>query len=188
MSMRIGIIAEDKSDVEVIDTLLRKMTTKPFKVLDFVGNGCGKIVGKCHAWAQNLRRRGCSALIVVHDLDKKNVATLSRDLATALAPCPIVKFVVVIPVREIEAGLLADETAINTAIAAKSALKRVANPETDPDPKRTLRRLIARASDRQTVYSNTVHNVKIARHASIPKLRRCGSFEPFYKFTRQHLV
>jgi hypothetical protein len=64
----IGIIAEDKSDVAVLEYLIAKLAANPFSVKPFVGNGCGKIVGKCRSWAQNLYNSGCQYLLIVHDL------------------------------------------------------------------------------------------------------------------------
>jgi hypothetical protein len=100
----IGIIAEDQSDVDVLTVLIGKIAKRPFSVRRIVGGGCGKIVGKCRAWAQNLQAQGCRYLLVVHDLDTRNIGDLRNQLEAALRPCPIGQHLIVIPVREIEHG------------------------------------------------------------------------------------
>ncbi len=54
----IGIIAEDKCDVDVIAELVSKIVPgKRFSTKHFLGHGCGKIKGKCFIWAQVLKNR-----------------------------------------------------------------------------------------------------------------------------------
>ncbi len=58
MAMKFGIIAEDKSDVDVIKEFLAKyLKPSEFSVKHFVGQGCGKLKSKCQAWAVNLKKR-----------------------------------------------------------------------------------------------------------------------------------
>jgi hypothetical protein len=87
---RIGLIAEDSSDVEVINELARKIAgVKRYTIRKFVGNGCGKIRGKCLQWAQALKDQSCSSVILLHDLDDKNLAELEGQLKVSFSPCPI---------------------------------------------------------------------------------------------------
>ncbi len=73
--MRIGIIAEEASDVEVLYELTCKlMNENMFSFKKFIGHGCGKLHRKCTAWAENLLLRGCSHLVVIHDLDNNDEA------------------------------------------------------------------------------------------------------------------
>src|ERR1700722_9838032 len=104
----IGVIAEDDSDIAVIDALVGKLAKAPYVIRPVSANGCGKIIGKCRGWAQNLRDRGCQCLLIVHDLDLRNITQLNEQLRASLEPSPISPHIVVIPVREIEAWLLAD--------------------------------------------------------------------------------
>lgn len=76
--LRIGIIAEDTSDVMVVTEIIQKVCATNYRVNHFVGDGCGRIVGKCRAWAEQLRQRGCKYLILVHDLDTNSVKDLRR--------------------------------------------------------------------------------------------------------------
>lgn len=187
MTLHVGVIAEDLSDIAVIEAIIKKSTKRRFAIKHFIGHGCGKIMGKCRAWAHNLRMRGCTLLILVQDLDRRSLPLLAPELSSALLPTPIPKHVIVIPVREIEAWLLADEDAVGAAVKARRQVKHIANPESLADPKKTLRDVIYAATDRRTVYVNTVHNPRIAQHARLPKLRRCPSFEPLDKFISNYM-
>ncbi len=187
MTKRVGIIAEDMSDVDVIATLVRKIARKTFRKEHFVGDGCGKIVVKCQDWAENLRDRGCSLLIVAHDLDTKVENKLRSDLNRALNPSPIRLYVLIIPVREIEAWLLADHEAIRAALNLKCTVKKVPNPEAINRPKEHLRDLVYLRSNKKTRYLNTVHNVKIAEECAVANLRRCASFRPMEEFVLANL-
>jgi hypothetical protein len=184
---QLGIIAEDRSDVEVVRTVLKKISRRPFTVQKFVGHGCGRIMGKCAAWAENLHRSGCTHLVLVQDLDGKDPVELSSKLATALEPGPIQQRIVVLAVQEIEAWLLTDSAAIRSALSLRRPIRRIADPEKIPRPKEYLRDLLFRASGNTLRYVNTIHNSKIADRVSVASLRRCPSFRPLEKFAREHL-
>lgn len=188
MTATIGIIAEDKSDVEVIEALILKSVNVPISTKSFVGNGCGKIRSKCRAWAKNLQDRGCKFLILVQDLDKATLAELEKSLLFALTPSAIQPFVIVIPVREIEAWLLSDHEAIRSALKISAPIKRVSDPERIPDAKKHLGNIIYHASKKKLTYLNTIHNVKIARACQIGNYRRCESFQPLQDYVVKHIA
>ena len=188
MARGVGLIAEDDSDVFVAEILIRKIARKNFKTKQFVGRGCGKIVAKCRSWATALRQRGCSLLIVLHDLDQRQEPILRASLVDALNPCPIAHHVIVIPIRELEAWLLADHEAINRAMKLARPLNQIADPQGVPRPKERLRDLIYSRSDHTTTYVNTIHNTRIAEQLSVARIRaRCTSFGPFEQFVSRHL-
>lgn len=187
--MKIGIIAEDDSDVAVLReitlTLLRPHVVG-FK--RFVGNGCGKLRRKCAAWARNLVQQGCPWLVVVHDLDEYKEQQLRRDLTEAIRTANPVVSVVLIPKREIEAWLLYDGSAIAAAFRERVAPRLPGNPEALQDPKKYLGELIRRKYRKD--YLNTIHNPQIAKHIHIRFLRQSSSFAPHITFTttlRRHL-
>jgi hypothetical protein len=174
--MKMGIIAEDDSDVAVVREItltLLKPHIVGFK--RFVGDGCGKLRRKCSAWARNLVLQGCPWIIVVHDLDVQDEARLRAQLTRAVAPAGAKANVVLLPKREVEAWLLYDGTAI-AALNEHAAPRLPGNPEILLDPKKHLRDLIWRKYRKD--YLNTVHNALIAKHINISLLRRSGSFAP----------
>jgi Domain of unknown function (DUF4276) len=185
MIIRIGIIAEDNSDIDVLKAIFPKVTPRTnYQIRKFVGYGCGKILSKCNDWARNLSIQKCSALILVHDLDFKVIDDLNRDLTKALSPCPIKKHIIIIPVHEIEAWLLADHEAIYKALNLRERMNKTPNPEAIFRPKEALAELIYRKSNKQKFYVNTLHNKLIASHTRINNLRRCQSFLPLETFLR----
>jgi Domain of unknown function (DUF4276) len=182
----VGIIAEDDSDIQVLSSLIDKIVQSHVPIKPAKGSGCGNIVSKCHAWAQNLKERGCRYLLLVQDLDDGPLDTLMRRLTSALRPSPITCHIIIIPVREIEAWLLADHEAIHRAMKLNKALRQTPNPEAIPEPKEYLSDLIYRNSDRKR-YINTLDNRKIAAECQIENLRRCPSFVPFVEFIQKCL-
>jgi len=138
-------------------------------------------------WSRELYRKGCTHLMLVCDLDDNALADLSARLTSALQGSPIVPRVVVIPVREIEAWLLADHEAMNAEFEFRPPLKPHANPEALLRPKERLGELIERRSGGRVRYQNSVHNRRIAEHATVANLRRCPSFGGFYEFVRTEL-
>ena len=158
MTILVGIIAEELSDVDVISEIIGKLARKNFGVKSFVGHGCGRIKYKCRAWAQTLKERGCKLLILVHDLDSARLDQLLAAIRGALNPSPMEQYVIVIPIRELEAWLLADHKAITKTFRFKKGLRKIANPESINRPKEFLRDIIRRGSNNRVVYVNTVHN------------------------------
>lgn len=183
----VGIIAEGESDVEVIQILLRKMASKSFSVSPMVGHGCGKIRSHCARWAALLKSRGCNRLIVVHDSDKEDPQKLANLLTTKLGSNAITPRTVVVPVREIEAWLLADEEAISSVLSLEPELKDIGNTEKLDDPKAHLRQLVRARAKKLRDYLPATHNVKVAQEVRISKLKKCNSFAPLAAFATKHL-
>jgi Domain of unknown function (DUF4276) len=183
----IGIIAEDDSDISVLDELIKKAARAPYSLRWFAAGGCGKIVSKANAWAANLRSQGCRYLLLVQDLDRAQILQLRASLTIALGNSPIQPHLIVIPVREIEAWLLADHQAIFSAMKLVDNLGQIANPESLQNPKEYLGRLIYSRSRKKTRYVNAIHNAKIAALCKSNNLRRCPSYIPFHDFISEHI-
>lgn len=182
-TIRVGILAEDDSDVAVIRLLLSKMTPRrSFGVRSFVGHGCGKLRYKARVWASQLADRGCSILLLIHDLDREKLAQLRAILESALDPTPIRPYLIVIPIEELEAWLLSDANALRLAFHLKKKPKCPTSPELVSDPKRYLENLVWIASQKTKRYVNTIHNVRIAEHLGVPTLRKCKAFRPLEQF------
>lgn len=181
--IRLGIIAEDSSDVEVVATILHKIAPrKTFAVKRFVGNGCGKLHSKCRAWAEQLASSGCTVLLLVHDLDRKVLKSLRGSLERALNPSPVAKHLIVIPVEEIEAWLLADPVAVKEVFKLKKAPNIPPKTENISDPKGKLTEIVWFGSGKSRRYINAIHNTKIAERVSVAALRKCASFRPLFDF------
>lgn len=181
--MKMGIIAEDDSDVGVLrEITLALLKPRAIGFSRFVGDGCGKLRRKCGAWARNLVRQGCPWVVVVHDLDVYDEQQLRTQLTRAIAPAQAKASVILIPKREIEAWLLYDGAAIAAAFSERRHPQVPGNPESLLDPKKYLRDLIWKKYRKE--YLNTVHNPLIAKHIDLALLGRSGSFAPHLAFAR----
>ena len=185
MSKVIGVIAEDSSDVDVIRILLKKTSAKKFSTTHFVGKGCGPLKKKIPGWCKAFKQKGVYAVLVVHDLDRNDLAQLQQKLTDMLPDKLFTKSTVVIPIEELEAWLLSDEVAIKKALNLQSTPKSIHHPETIVSPKEHLGALIKQNSKGGLKqYVNTVHNSLIAQNISIVKLAKCASFKSFSDFAK----
>ena len=183
-SLRIGIIAEEDNDVDVLRELTCKiLQEKRFSFKKFVGHGCGKLRQKCRAWAFSLLKQGCSFLVVVHDLDERKEHELRAELEGKIGKIQFTLTVILIPVREIEAWLLSDPKALKRVFRMSRIPKITTRPETIPNPKRFLSNLVSSHSRKQ--YINTIHNRQIANQLILESLNRCPSFSRYPRFLSQ---
>lgn len=181
MAIHIGVIAEEHNDIDVLYHFTSKLIPEnSFSFSKFVGHGCGKLRRKCRAWAQNLIRRGCSHLVVMHDLDDNEESVLRQQLEQSVHDIAFTGSLIVIPVQEVEAWLLCDATALRNVFSMKKQPKLPARPERIRSPKEHLRALVWKASKKH--YVNTIHNRRIASSMLIESLEVCKSFAPYPRF------
>jgi hypothetical protein len=186
MSKKFGIIAEDKSDIEVISEILKKyIPDNKFKISKFVGNGCGKLRNKCGVWTDNLFKSGCDFVFVFHDKDKNCRDQLRKSLEIKVCPKKYKESLIIIPVEELEAWLLSDVTAIKNVFRLEKQPKKISDCESIESPKEHLRDLVWKLGKRR--YLNTVHNKKIAQETSLENLKRCPSFNDFADYIEKHI-
>jgi len=186
MSKTIGIIAEDRSDIEVIDIIISKYIKKnAYRIKKFVGCGCGKIKQKCDSWANNLFEAGCQHVFIFHDLDRNNEKQLRTKLKNKIKDCTNSNSYIIIPIEEIEAWLLADLDAVNKEFKILTQAKQIANPESITSPKEYIEAHVWKFSKKR--YLNTVHNKRIAEYIDINKLHNCAAFVEFEKLIKEHI-
>jgi hypothetical protein len=183
MPAKIGIIAEDPSDVEVLKLLARKITGKSVSTAHFTGKGCGPLKKKTPGWCKDLAHKGCTKILLVHDLDRNDAKALRTTLEAILEKSTASTQAVVIPAEELEAWLLSDVSAITSALNLQKELKAVHHPETIPSPKEYIRDKVWLLSNKTTAYVNSVHNKLIAERLDVGSVRRkCPSFKQFSEF------
>lgn len=183
MSQKIGLIAEDMSDIEVIKILAKKISGKSISTSHFVGKGCGPLKRKTPGWCKSLATKGCTKILLVHDRDRNDAILLKNELDGILATAPQATKVVVVPEEELEAWLLSDVVAIKKALNLKKDIKTVHHPEKIESPKEFLRDSIYKVSDKTLQYVNNVHNKTIAENIDVVEIsNRCPSFKPFSEF------
>lgn len=180
----IGFIAEDASDINVLKSLAKKLTKKKFTTHPFVGKGCGPLKRKTPGWCKALIHKGCDSVVLVHDLDRNNLAELRLQLETILAESKMKNKIVVIPTEELEAWLLSDSAAIKHALNLVKLPKKQYHPETISSPKEYLaRRVKTHSKNNLKQYVNTVHNEKIAEAVDVSLISKsCPSFVAFKEF------
>lgn len=186
---KVGIIAEDDSDIVSLKVLISRISgNSRLSTAHQVGRGCGTIKKKCRGWANVLAEKGCTSLVLVQDLDNNRLATLKRELQSALGLSPIKNSLIVIPVREIEAWLISDPAGIKTALNLKKLPRVTDDTESVMNPKEYLEEVVDKASEYKKIYQNTQHNCLIAQEISIDLIyKKCPSFVPFHDFVQKFI-
>ena len=176
--IRIGVIAEDDSDVKVLEAITEKIISKnSFSIKKMVGRGCAQLRRKCSRFARNLKDRDCSVLVVIHDLDRASEPALRQQLEKSIGETDFLAKIVLLPVEELEAWLLSDPEAIKLTFNMGRLPKIPVMTHTIPSPKEYLERLVRQNS--KSRYVNTIHNHKIARNLKLENIMRCPSFCPY---------
>ncbi|HVC09363.1 MAG TPA: DUF4276 family protein [Elusimicrobiota bacterium] len=183
MSKCVGIIAEDKSDADVVSAVIQKLRPrKKWRFHIVAGGGCGRIKSKCLMWAQELYNKGCSHLVLVRDSDGGDPEAFRSGLEQKLISTAFSSRIIVIPVRTIEAWLLADELAIQKLFELRKMPNSIAHPENELDPKGKLEEIVHHFSGGARIYVTTIHNAQLAKIARIKRLQRCKSYLPLESY------
>src|SRR5690348_3043874 len=77
----IGVIAEDDTDCDVVDVLVRRILPRECKigVKRRRGQGCCRLIRKASIWMKELASDGCGSIILLHDLDRDPLTHALRD-------------------------------------------------------------------------------------------------------------
>ncbi|HEY2367446.1 MAG TPA: DUF4276 family protein [Polyangiaceae bacterium] len=178
------MIAEDETDSDALAMLIRRIRPG-VGVTPRHDGGCSAILRKAERWMQNLALVGCTAMIIVHDLDHDHFAGKRRDekkLRAALSAIPVVGGLprhVCVPVEEIEAWFWSDEAIIKRLSGGKKHAHP--NPHAIVSPKEELMR-ISRDAGKKPRYS-TSDNEKLAEKLDLVGCAKvCPAFADFQNF------
>lgn len=184
---RYAVLGEDRSDVETLQVLIRRLANNPSLRVKIKGyDGCGGLLRKGARDLDEFSKQGCDRFIVAYDADRDDPHA-RRELARArvLAPASVAPEAccIVVPVQELEAWLLADVSAVAN-IWPSWRPDPIANPERIEDPKEHLEKL-SRDSQRRPRYSHKLNNPELAKHVDLTVLeRKCPSFIVLSAFVR----
>lgn len=178
-----AVIAEDKSDVETLTTLIRRIAESNSVSVSGKGySGCSEMLRKGARQLKQFHAVGrARRYVVCYDSDRDDPAKRYRDLMDkVIRPSGIhAPICALIPVQEIEAWILADVKAVTKVITGWVPDRDILHPETINDPKEYLERMSR--NDQRPRYSHATHNSKIAKYLDLGLLRtKCPSFEPLF--------
>lgn len=182
-----AILAEDKSDVETLKVLIRRVAENQNISVKGVGySGCSQMLNKGARQLQAFYESGaCKRFVVCYDSDKESpVARRQEIIRRVVSPSRVTAPIcVLIPVQEIETWILADINAVSKVISGWRPDVVVSNPEGVNDPKEYLEK-ISRQNQRPR-YTHAVHNQKIAQYLNIDEIyKKCPSFRPLYEIVK----
>ncbi|MDQ6990344.1 MAG: DUF4276 family protein [Mariprofundaceae bacterium] len=176
-----GIIAEDKSDVEVLKVIVKRLANNQSISMKGKGyHGCGEMLRKGSSQLKVFLKLGCQRFIICYDADRSSPCH-RYDEAVAKIITPFGhkdKYCVLVPIQEIEAWILADLQAVTKIIPSWVPTKIYNHPESVNDPKEALEKL-SRNTKKRPRYSHATHHVKIAEHLNLSRVKaKCKSFLP----------
>ncbi|MEM8525522.1 MAG: DUF4276 family protein [Bacteroidota bacterium] len=180
----IGLIVEDLSDFDTIRILIdRYIGIDGLRFKRKAGGGCGKMRNKALSYAKELKNKGCNMVVLVHDLDGRELEKLREDLSFFVKKSPAEFNFICIPNEEMEAWLLSDEDAVNNLFKLNKKIKAISNPEKIKSPKEHLGKIVDQNSNKRKRYINTQHNLKIAELIEVDKIAaKCESFKELLDF------
>jgi hypothetical protein len=188
-SKLLGVIAEDKSDVDTLKNIISNvLNNSSIKVKPKLGKGCGKIKRKCKSWANELKDMGCTRLIILCDCDNNDPHVLMEELKKSLGPAPISKHIISIPIQELEAWLLSDPNGLKVSLNLRYKPQIRGDLESIQSPKEFLGNVVKKYSAKKIKYVNTIYNDKIAKYIDVNEIyRKCNSFKPLFNFVKTEL-
>ncbi len=188
--MRFAVLGEDKSDVESLAAIIKKLfggkTENPNISVKGKGfGGCGELCKKgAGAITSFLRDDHSTRFVICHDADGPNPKPARNKVMNMIVkPAGLNKSnnkLILIPVQEFEAWLIADEEALATTIQTLQ-IKAVSEPERQESPKEWL--IDKSRKRREASYFPRTHNSKIAKELNLDKVaKKCPSFRPLVEF------
>lgn len=182
----IGILAEDSSDCDAVEIIVdavlkeRKLAIGDYKISRKAGQGCAKLRRKAAPWIREFVERGCRNIILVHDLDRNQEATLRATMAALTIPSGV-RRLICIPAEEIEAWFFSSPQALRI-VCGNDASKHVhLNPHLIPSPKERLSRLSVGANRKPRYSANDNHKLAAALELDLCE-KRCPAFSELRKF------
>lgn len=183
MMTSLGLIAEDRTDVETLKVLIRRtwemQRVEPVRITARASKGCSKLVRKASKWMRELASSGCERVILVHDRDRHDELQLRTKLERIEVPAGV-RRLLCIPVEELEAWFWSDPGVLSV-VSRGSCGDDCPSPHLIAAPKEELRRLSSNGG-RKPLYS-TAENPRLAALLDMGLCaRRCPAFAELQGF------
>jgi len=185
--IKIGIIAEDNSDIAALFVLIERISKYPFKREKYAAKGCGKLKLKCSKIANMwTSKKNVTHIIICHDLDGSDPSQykkLMKHLRMKVSNVSGHKnsICIVIPIQELEAWFLSDINGLAKIFSGLS-IQNIPSPEAIQGPKEYIAKM-SRDKKSKPRYIHTRHNAELAKSVNINKIfEKCPAFRPFYEF------
>lgn len=177
--LKFGIIAEDISDYISICVLIKRIAmVDRITTSKKLGAGKGKINRKYVSWCEELLKDGCHVVVILIDQDREIASDIETKINSAIKNLRG-RYIVCVPVEEIEAWVLADINALREVFEIKESIKEVRSPEMQTSPKEMIEKIIKKATGNRKMYVKTSHNPKIFENIDLCKLGNCQQFVKF---------
>ena len=189
--LKIGVVAEDPTDCDAISVLVRRIGAEVGDVRiginKYSGKGCSKLRKKLEPWMRSMVKEGCSAAVIVHDLDRNpdngelnDLGALRALLERTAVPAGFYRLIC-IPVEELEAWFWSDPALVSEV--GRGTGKHSESPHLIRKPKEALIRLSI-GSNRRPRYS-TNDNASLAEKLDLVLCaKRCRAFRELSDFVR----
>jgi len=173
-----GLVVEGNDDETALQELVQKCKSEVKVIRRKCGNKV-KLMQRFPGFLEEFRHvkggTNIDKALVIRDADNKNPGELINRMQSKISnrhyPFPVK---LLVAVQELEAWLLADESAVSVVTGKKAP--KIQNPEKLSDPKQRLKNVL---SDAKISYTAEIAR-KIAARAKIEILEsRCPSFREF---------
>lgn len=187
----IGVLGEDATDCKTISVILRRIIPKEVGVQRRAPpkGGCAALRRAAEAYMKDLVRGGCSAIVLVHDLDLDAAnsqlncePTLRAHLNTIAVPSGAERLIC-IPVEELEAWFWADQVVLDKVGRGHGKAERWPQQHVRK-PKEALRNLSAKAHHKPVYSTNDNHELAEILNLELCA-ERCPSFRDLLLFARR---
>lgn len=179
-----AILAEDRSDANSLANLVKRIGQIESRIMRKGFSGCGELCRKASAHILNFADQGATHFIICQDSDGHDPVQIRNSICQTIERKINLNeydHLIVVPVQELEAWLIADESALQKVIPSFK-LQKVNHPETIQSPKEWLIQK-SRTGRSKPLYSPVTHNEKVSAHLDIDTVKsKCNSFSELVAF------
>jgi hypothetical protein len=187
------VIAEDKSDLECLKVLIRRLANDKTITIEGKGyHGCGDMLKNGALLLRSYgKQKNFRKFIVCYDRDEESSQKrYEQVISEIIKPAGIKKsenlICILIPTKEIEAWILADTQAISKVFSSWKAEEEFLHPETIDNPKEKLVGLINKGRARP-LYTDSSNNKPIMNYLNLDIVKKkCPSFAELAAFVEQN--